>query len=98
MWVLRSIRRTGPASRSCWERRSKRSRWPNVSAAAASWLPIDLGLRMIAVVNSLPVEAGAGRQIVARLAQSRGDVPWLPPLWPPEVLRSGGGDGGLGIA
>ena len=47
---------------------------------------------MIAVVNSLPVEAGAVDQIVERFAESRGHVQSFPDFGPMEVLRSEEGD------
>jgi heme oxygenase (staphylobilin-producing) len=47
---------------------------------------------MIAVVNSLPVEAGAVDQIVERFAESGGHVQSFPGFAPMEVLRSEEGD------
>ena len=47
---------------------------------------------MIAVVNSLPVEAGAADQIVERFAESRGHVQSFPGFVSMEVMRSEEGD------
>ena len=47
---------------------------------------------MIAVVNSLPVKAGAADQIVERFAESRGHVQSFPGFVSMEVMRSEEGD------
>jgi len=47
---------------------------------------------MIAVVNSLPVKAGAADQIVERFAEGRGHVQSFPGFVSMEVMRSEEGD------
>lgn len=52
------------------------------------WWLIEGGLRMIAITNSLPVKEGAADEIVARFAESRGNVQGFPGFISMEVLRS----------